>query len=153
MGHPLGCAIEDICRKALAQKPEARYQTVAELAEDLRHALRNEPLRDEANKILRRLVRWAHRQKLLAGLLVSAACLLAALPFMLDLVLVEDVTENEAQVSRRWHDARERRTTELVRLEGEETFAGLQRFLATVHHLTSERRMSRFVYLGRKPDE
>ena len=64
---------------------------------------------------------------------------------------VEDVTENAAQVSGRWHDARERRTDELRRLEGDETFAGLQRFLATVHVLTRERRLSRFAYLARKP--
>jgi hypothetical protein len=36
---------------------------------------------------------------------------------------------------------------------GDETFAGLQRFLSTVHRLTSERRLSRFAYLGRKPGE
>lgn len=85
----LECAIEDICRRALARQPEARYQTVAELAEDLQHALRNQPLRDEADRPVRRLVRWAHRQKLIAGVLVSAACLLAALPFVLDSVLVQ----------------------------------------------------------------
>jgi ubiquinone/menaquinone biosynthesis C-methylase UbiE len=67
-----------------------------------------------------------------------------------ELESVEDVTENEAQVSGRWHDAREKRTDELRQLEGAETFAGLQRFLATVHLLTRERRLSRFVYLGRK---
>jgi SAM-dependent methyltransferase len=68
-----------------------------------------------------------------------------------ELLQVEDVTANEVEVSRRWHDAREKQATALVQLEGEETFAGLQRFLATVHRLTSERRMSRFVYVGRKP--
>jgi SAM-dependent methyltransferase len=70
-----------------------------------------------------------------------------------ELVRTEDVTENEVEVSRRWHAARQRRTAELIRLEGEETFAGLQRFLATVHRLTSERRLSRFAYLGRKQGE
>ncbi len=68
-----------------------------------------------------------------------------------ELVFAEDVTENEAAVSGRWHDARGRRAAELIPLEGGETFAGLQRFLATVHRLTRERRLSRFVYLGRKP--
>jgi SAM-dependent methyltransferase len=67
-----------------------------------------------------------------------------------ELVTVEDVTDNERDVSSRWHLARERQAAELARLEGEETFAGLQRFLAMVHQLTSERRMARFVYLGRK---
>jgi cyclopropane fatty-acyl-phospholipid synthase-like methyltransferase len=69
-----------------------------------------------------------------------------------ELVRNEDVTENEVEVSRRWHDARQQRAAELMRLEGEATFAGLQRFLATVHRLTDERRMSRFVFLGRKPE-
>jgi SAM-dependent methyltransferase len=62
----------------------------------------------------------------------------------------QDRTENEAAVSRRWHDARDKRASELIPLEGEETFAGLQRFLATVHRLCSERRLSRHVYLARK---
>jgi SAM-dependent methyltransferase len=67
-----------------------------------------------------------------------------------ELVLAEDVTENEIEVSRRWHDARQKRAADLIRLENEETFAGLQRFLAVVHNLTFEHRLSRFAYLGRK---
>lgn len=85
----LECALDDICGKALSPQSEDRYQTVAELAEDLQHALRNQPLRDESDRPLRRLVRWAHRQKLVAGVLISAACLLAALPFVFDSVLAE----------------------------------------------------------------
>jgi SAM-dependent methyltransferase len=69
------------------------------------------------------------------------------------LVGAEDVTENEVEVSRRWHAARQERAGELIRLEGKETFAGLQRFLATVHSLTGERRLSRFAYLGRSSAE
>ena len=42
---------------------------------------------------------------------------------------------------------------EIIRLEGEETFTALQRFLATVNCLTRERRMSRTLYLGRKARE
>jgi SAM-dependent methyltransferase len=67
-----------------------------------------------------------------------------------DLILAEDVTENEALVSGRWHSARQRRANELIQLEGEAVFVLLQRFLATVHNLTVERRLSRFVYLCRK---
>lgn len=70
-----------------------------------------------------------------------------------ELVRAEDVTENEVEISRRWHDARQQRAAELIQLEGEETFVGLQRFLATVHCLTKERRMSRFVYVARKLSE
>jgi SAM-dependent methyltransferase len=67
-----------------------------------------------------------------------------------ELVLTEDVTNNEVEVSNRWHAARQQRSAELIRLEGEETFAGVQRFLAMVHRLTRERRMSRFLYRGHK---
>lgn len=67
-----------------------------------------------------------------------------------ELELAEDVTENEVEISRRWHDARQKRAAELIRLEGEGTFAGLQRFLAVVHKTSNERRLSRFVYLGRR---
>jgi len=67
-----------------------------------------------------------------------------------ELAFTEDLTDNEVEVSRRWHAAREQRAAELTRLEKEGTFAGLQRFLATVHRLTHEQRMSRILYLGRK---
>jgi hypothetical protein len=39
-----------------------------------------------------------------------------------------------------------------VSLEGETNFAGLQRFLASVHQLSAERRLSRFSYLATKPE-
>jgi SAM-dependent methyltransferase len=62
----------------------------------------------------------------------------------------EDVSRNAEIVSRRWHDARAEDRDALVRIEGEEGYAGVQRFLSTVHRLTSERRLSRFVYLMQK---
>lgn len=65
----------------------------------------------------------------------------------------EDVTENAALVSRRWHDARERHREPLIRIEGEERFEGLQQFFAAVHRLTSERRLSRIVYLVERPNK
>lgn len=63
---------------------------------------------------------------------------------------VEDVTEAVASVSGRWRDARAKRRAQLVALEGEEGFEGLQRFLGAVHTLSSERRLSRFMYLAEK---
>jgi SAM-dependent methyltransferase len=68
-----------------------------------------------------------------------------------ELVRAEDGTPNEAEVSRRWHDSRQQHAAELIRLEGDATFAGLQRFLSTVHRLTSQRQLTRFAYLARKP--
>lgn len=62
----------------------------------------------------------------------------------------QDVTENAAQVSRRWREARQRFREDLLRLEGEERYEGVQKFLGAVHRLTSERRLSRIAYLVEK---
>ncbi len=61
-----------------------------------------------------------------------------------------DVTENAVLVSRRWREARQRFSADLLRIEGQERFDGVQKFLAVVHRLTSERRLSRIAYLVEK---
>lgn len=61
-----------------------------------------------------------------------------------------DLTENAARVSGRWRTARQRFRDELVRIEGDARFDGVQEFLAAVHRLTSERRLSRLVWLVEK---
>lgn len=68
-----------------------------------------------------------------------------------DLIKQEDVTENAALISDRWHQARQSHKADLLRIEGEERFAGLQKFFDSVHTLTSEGRLSRIVYLVEKP--
>jgi SAM-dependent methyltransferase len=68
-----------------------------------------------------------------------------------ELVLQEDVTENEALTSARWIAARASRRSDLVKIEGEETFEGTQRFFETVHALSSTRRLSRHVFVARRP--
>ncbi len=67
-----------------------------------------------------------------------------------EIVLHEDVTENEAQTSGRWLAARERRRSELIAIEGAETYAGTQQFLGVVHALSRSRRLSRHLFVGRK---
>jgi SAM-dependent methyltransferase len=66
------------------------------------------------------------------------------------LVSTTDTSEDAAAIAKRWHDAREKRRDALVAAEGESNFAGLQRFLACVYTLTSERRLLRQVYLAEK---
>lgn len=66
------------------------------------------------------------------------------------LIQQEDVTENAALVSGRWHGARQHYKDALLQIEGEERFEGLQQFFAAVHRLTSERRLSRILYLVEK---
>jgi SAM-dependent methyltransferase len=66
----------------------------------------------------------------------------------LRLIRQEDVTDNAALVADRWFQARGRHKDELIQIEGEKRFEGLQRFFATVHQLSSERRLSRIAYLA-----
>ncbi len=66
------------------------------------------------------------------------------------LVRTLDVTENNAVIPKRWYDARARRRDELIRLEGETEFEKTQRFMAVVHTLASERRLSRYAFLAQK---
>jgi len=68
---------------------------------------------------------------------------------------VTDTSSQAATIAKRWHDARERRRDQLIALENTpedpDRFDGLQRFLACVHTLTSERRLLRHLYLAQKP--
>jgi SAM-dependent methyltransferase len=63
---------------------------------------------------------------------------------------VADTTASAAEVSGRWHDAREKWKSELTALEGNTNFDGMQRFLSCVRTLTGERRLLRLVYLAQK---
>jgi hypothetical protein len=63
----------------------------------------------------------------------------------------DDTTASAASVAQRWRDARERRRAQLLEIEGDETFYGQQRLFEVAHRLANERRLSRHVFLARKP--
>jgi SAM-dependent methyltransferase len=62
-----------------------------------------------------------------------------------------DATENAALISRRWREARQHFRDDLLRIEGEERFEGVQKFLGAVHKLTAERRLSRIAWVVENP--
>jgi SAM-dependent methyltransferase len=66
-------------------------------------------------------------------------------------IRVTDTTDSAAQIAKRWYDAREKRTKDLLAAEGNGNFEGLQRFLSCVHKLTAERRLLRYLYSANKP--
>src|SRR5262249_56723 len=63
---------------------------------------------------------------------------------------VQDTTATASLISKRWRDGRTKRAEALRAIEGQENSEGLQRFLSTVHALTSEARLLRLLYLVRK---
>ena len=56
-----------------------------------------------------------------------------------------------AAVASAWRGARARHAGELDQVEGADANASFQGFLEVVERLASERRLSRFAYLARKP--
>ena len=66
---------------------------------------------------------------------------------------VLDLTENTAELARRWHDARAARAADLREIEGDGDFEAQQRFLDTASILARERRLSRFLYVAQKPSD
>jgi ubiquinone/menaquinone biosynthesis C-methylase UbiE len=67
-----------------------------------------------------------------------------------EFMLAEDVTENIATLSKRRLDARAKCKEQLVRVEGDSMFKNEQEFYSMMHKLSQERRLSRFVFVGRK---
>jgi SAM-dependent methyltransferase len=67
------------------------------------------------------------------------------------LLETEDGSDNAAAVAGRWSRARQAHRRELLEIEGDARFQGLQRFFDAVHRLTARRALSRIVYLAERP--
>ena len=63
---------------------------------------------------------------------------------------VRDTTEHAARTAARWLEARGKFKDQLLALEGEQKYSGVQRFLSCVQTLTEERRLLRLLYQARK---
>lgn len=61
-----------------------------------------------------------------------------------------DTTASASRIAGRWHRAREKRAEALSGIEGEDNFAGLQKFLQAVETLTKEKRLQRRLYVAEK---
>jgi tetratricopeptide (TPR) repeat protein len=71
-------ALEAVCRKAMALRPEERYASPRALADDVEHWLADEPVLAYREPVTVRLARWRRRHRVLVAV-VTAAALVALL--------------------------------------------------------------------------
>jgi tetratricopeptide (TPR) repeat protein/tRNA A-37 threonylcarbamoyl transferase component Bud32 len=72
-------ALEAVCLKALAKRTEDRFGSVAELADEVRHFLADEPVTAYVEPVLARCGRWMRRHRtLISGLAILLVTVLAA---------------------------------------------------------------------------
>ena len=88
-----------IVNKSLSFRPEDRYASLDEMAEDLAHFLRHEPVRAAAPSLPRRLWLWARRAPLAAAL--ALAVLATALSLVAALLVGYRNTRNALALARR----------------------------------------------------
>lgn len=63
-----------------------------------------------------------------------------------EVVSIEDKTENMAFMAQNWLDVRNQYSSDLIKVEGEETFKGQQIFFKVAANIAKERRLSRFAF-------
>jgi len=145
--------LETIVLKAIARQPADRYQTAAELAEDLQRFLEDRPVRARRVSALERLWRWCRRNKLVAVLSAAVLGLLVAVAVVASVGYVrtsaalrrESVQRAQAEEARKLADA-ERTRAELQRQKAEAEYAraeanlrlAIQAFEDIFHRIVAE---------------
>ena len=96
-------ALEAVCLKAMALKPEDRYPNAEALAEDLRRWLADEPVSARPEPLLEKTRRWVIKRKVavsgIAGALLLALCLGVPLVVRNRIAKQEDLTRAQTIVS------------------------------------------------------
>jgi WD40 repeat protein len=112
--------LETICLKCLEKSPAKRYASAADLAEDLSHWQRMEPIKARRTWALGRVLRWCRRNPLAAGVTAVAAVAIVALSAIFyTRLLIENAATRDAfdQVKIERDDA------EVAREEGQDILA------------------------------
>ena len=71
-GHAIPRELAAICRKALAQQPEARYRSVGALTDDLRAFLRGDAVRACPDNFVQKRMRWLSQHRYATAMILLA---------------------------------------------------------------------------------
>jgi hypothetical protein len=127
--------LEAICLKALALKPEDRYESAAALKADLERWLADEPVTAHREGWQSRMARWTRRHRtLVAGLLVllvTSAAALAAVLVLVDLERQKTVDERNLAIQERNTADRERLKAKAAQADADRESARAERERAT----------------------
>jgi WD40 repeat protein/serine/threonine protein kinase len=99
--------LETICLKCLQKDPRHRYQSARALATDLRRFLNHEPIEARPTTLGGRVIKWARRRPVIAGLAVISLVLTAVSLLSLGWALAEESSRRSLA------EANERRETDL----------------------------------------
>ncbi|MHC5113179.1 MAG: protein kinase domain-containing protein [Planctomycetota bacterium] len=97
--------VEIIVLRCLAKDPSRRYQSVADLARDVRRHLAGEPIEAKRDSAWRRLQKRANRARVIAAASVVVAAVFVALTFA-TVLLYRQATEAERVARNRLHEAK-----------------------------------------------
>jgi serine/threonine-protein kinase len=89
-------ALEAVCLKAMARRPEDRYGSAAALSEDIERWMADEPVSAWREPIARRARRWARRNR--TAMTAAAATLIAGVVGLSAILLVQ--TQAKAEIAR-----------------------------------------------------
>jgi serine/threonine-protein kinase len=141
--------LETICQKCLQKEPGKRYASARALAEDLRRFQAGEPIVARPGGRLERTVKWAQRNKALAGFLATLAVGVISLG---SLTVVVGMQNSElAEANQREHAAAElaQRTNAELRLANQRERAAAQLAQQTIQDMTSPKALA---FLEKQPE-
>jgi eukaryotic-like serine/threonine-protein kinase len=101
-------ALDAVCARAMARAPEDRYARAADLADDVERYLADEPVSVYRDPLLRRISRWARRNRVWAS-----AAVLSVLGILFTTVLASVLLARMAE-----QEYRARKATETMREQG-----------------------------------
>jgi len=89
-----------ICSKALSKNKEDRYQSVADLAQDVQNFLEERPVSAHKDTLLRKARKWVHRHEAISGGIVAAIITVVLVMFQLSLRKIEQLETENARLAR-----------------------------------------------------